>query len=305
MPTDFSLRRWLVAAALAVLLGAAVACGGDDDDGTTPTPAPDTPTPTATPQATPTAAPSPAPSPTETPAPLALKVFFLRDEAVAAVHREVPPTDAVGRAAMETLLRGVTFAEADTGLSTAIPDGTRLLDLDIGGGIATVDLSGDFESGGGTLSMRARLAQVVYTLTQFPTVDAVLFRLDGEPVEVFSGEGIILSGPVGREEFEDLTPAIFVDSPPQGATVRSPVRVFGTANTFEATFQLNIVDREGLIIADVTVTATSGSGTRGTFDVTVPFDVERAGGGAIIVFEYSARDGSQINVVEIPVELAR
>lgn len=282
---------------------ALVACGDDDDK--TPTPTPETPAATATATIAPTRAPSPTASPTSTPTPepLALKVYFLRDEKVASVHREVPATVAVGRAAMEELLRGVTFAEADTGLSSAVPGGTRLLGLDISGGVATVDLSGEFESGGGSLSMKARLAQVVYTLTQFPTVDAVRFRLDGEPIDVFGGEGIILEGPVDRSDFEDLTPAIFVDSPPQGATVTSPARVFGTANTFEAVFQLTIVDREGLIIAEEVVMATSGSGTRGTFDVTVPFDLERTGGGAIIVFEESARDGSPVNVVEIPVNL--
>ncbi|GAB4331295.1 MAG: hypothetical protein Kow0010_16590 [Dehalococcoidia bacterium] len=294
--------RWTLVVPLLLILGL-VACGDDDD--VRPTPTADTPGPTATATLPPTETPSPAASPTATPAAetIGLKVYFLRDEKVAAVLREVPATQAVGRAAMEELLRGPTLNEVETGLSSAIPEGTRLLGLDISGGVATVDLSSEYESGGGSLSMMARLAQVVYTLTQFSTVDAVSFRLDGKPVEVFGGEGILLDGPVDRSDFEDLTPAIFVDSPPQGATVSSPVRVTGTANTFEAVFQLNIVDREGLIIAEAVAMATSGSGTRGTFDVTIPFELEQPGAGAIIVFEESARDGSQVNVVEIPVNL--
>ncbi len=47
--------------------------------------------------------------------------------------------------------------------------------------------------------MFARLAQVVYTLTEFDTVKDVRFMLDGEPVDVFSGEGILLEEPVGRQ----------------------------------------------------------------------------------------------------------
>ena len=43
--------------------------------------------------------------------------------------------------------------------------------------------------------MASRLAQVVFTATQFSEVDSVLFKIDGEVVEVFSGEGIILDGP--------------------------------------------------------------------------------------------------------------
>jgi hypothetical protein len=49
------------------------------------------------------------------------------------------------------------------------------------------------------------------------------------------------------------------------------------------------------------VTATSGTGTRGTFDFTTePYTVPFDGVGALIVFEHSAKDGSRINLVEIP-----
>ena len=54
--------------------------------------------------------------------------------------------------------------------------------------------------------MEARLGQVVYTLTQFPTVQKVRFELDGRPVNVFSSEGIVLDHPVGRSDYQDLSP---------------------------------------------------------------------------------------------------
>jgi hypothetical protein len=66
---------------------------------------------------------------------------------------------------------------------------------------------------------------------------------------------------------------------------------------------INIVDNDGLIIADEFATATSGTGTRGTFDVTVQYPSGHAGRGSLIVFESSAKDGSPINVVEIPIVL--
>ena len=49
---------------------------------------------------------------------------------------------------------------------------------------------------------------------------------------------------------------------------------------------------------------TSGSGTRGTFDVTIPYPGGHGGRGKLVVFESSAKDGSRINVVPIPVTLA-
>ncbi|CAN5759534.1 hypothetical protein BH20ACT14_BH20ACT14_16690 [soil metagenome] len=57
------------------------------------------------------------------------------------------------------------------------------------------------------------------------------------------------------------------------------------------------------IIAENFVTATSGTGTRGTFEFTVPFMVDFDGVGELIVFEASAKDGSRINLVEIPLRM--
>jgi len=77
--------------------------------------------------------------------------------------------------------------------------------------------------------------------------------------------------------------------------------VTGTANTFEANFQYELIDSDGRVIAENFVTATSGTGTRGTFEFTVPF--EFTGDGTLTVLESSAKDGSRINVTEIPLRL--
>lgn len=233
----------------------------------------------------------------------ALTVYFLRDEKIAAAQRQVPATRAVGEAALRALLAGPTREERDFGFSTQIPDDTTFLGLTIENGIATVNLSREYAGGGGSLSMMARLAQVVFTLTQFPTVDRVQFQLAGQPVTVFGGEGIVLDRPVSRANYEKLSPAILVESPTAGETVTSPLRIRGTANTFEAVFMVNIVGADGRLIAERVVMATSGSGTRGTFDITVPYTVERGGRGTLCVFEHSAKDGTPINIVEIPLEL--
>ena len=90
--------------------------------------------------------------------------------------------------------------------STAIPRDTRLLGITVKDGVARVDLSREFESGGGTFSMTARLAQVVYTLEQFPTVDAVEFYIEGVKVEMFSSEGLILDGPQTLDDYDELLP---------------------------------------------------------------------------------------------------
>ncbi len=101
------------------------------------------------------------------------------------MRRRVSQVPAIGRAAVEALLAGPSRAEAISGLGTAIPAGTRLLDLALNRGTATVDLSRAFESGGGTASLTLRLAQVACTLDQFESVTGVRFALAGSVISVF------------------------------------------------------------------------------------------------------------------------
>lgn len=278
-----------------------------------PTPDASTPAPTAEPS-------SPVPSATASPlkpttAPSAgttiVRAYFfvVRDgrEGLVPVLREVPETVAVATAAMRQLIAGPTLKEmdADPALSSAIPEGTKLLGIRIDAGIATVDLSREFESGGGSAAVFGRLAQVVYTLTQFSSVDGVRFELDGKPVTTFSGEGVILEDPVGRDDYRDQLPAIFVDRPAWGAALGNPGRVSGLANVFEATFRVQLRDASGVTIADEQVMASCGTGCWGTWSVQLRYDLAKAQWGTLRVFDLSAKDGSVENLAEYPVWLTR
>ena len=214
-------------------------------------------------------------------APAALTLFFLRDGKVAPVARSVSAGPQVGRAAMTELLKGPLAEDRAAGVHTAIPAELRLGSLAIENGTASIELTP-------RLPNRQAVAQIVYTLTQFPTVRRV--SLDG-------------GSPVGRRPFETQTPAVLVLSPLPGAEVESGFEVTGTANTFEATFQYELRDSSNRVIADNFVTATSGTGTRGTFRFTVRYEVDRPEQGRLVVFELSAADGSRINEVSIPLQL--
>lgn len=221
------------------------------------------------------------------------------------VYRTARPGDDGPVAVIEELLAGPTTDET-AGLptiSTAIPTGTAVWSVEVSGGLATVDLSGRFDDGGGSLSMFARLAQVVYTLTRLPDVDEVTFALDGDPVTVFSSEGIMLDGPQTRDDYTDLLPPIFVDSPAWGEPVTSPIHVTGLSNVFEATSQVMLTDDDGLPLHEGTVTATCGTGCWGEWQTDITYTVDRDQVGALIVWEYSAKDGSRVNIREYPIQL--
>jgi hypothetical protein len=220
---------------------------------------------------------------------------------VAPVARSVPRTEAVARAAVERLIAGPTPAERGAGFATDVPSGSELRGLKIAGGIASVDLSRSFGEGA-EATISARLAQVVYTLTQFPTISHVHFLLDGaEMTTVTDGVGAPIDHPPSRGDYEELTPPLLVESPLPGETVASPLKIAGTANAFEATFQAELLDASGGVLVHKTVTATSGSGQRGTFAETLSFT--GAGAGKLVVYEDSAADGSRIHQVEIPLKL--
>jgi hypothetical protein len=85
-----------------------------------------------------------------------------------------------------------------------------------------------------------------------------------------------------------------------GSEIPEGTRFLGLS--IEATFMYFLEDVVGNKVVEDFATATSGSGERGTFDVTVPFTVDVPGAGRLVVFESSAEDGSPIHVVEIPLE---
>ncbi len=135
-----------------------------------------------------------------------VELFFVKEGLSAKSVIRAVDTPEVATNAIKALIAGPTPEEQDTELSTSIPADTLLLGLTVEDGLATIDLSREFEAGGGSFNILSRLAQVVYTLTQFPTVDEVLFLLDGEPVDVFSGEGVILDNPVNRDDYLSILP---------------------------------------------------------------------------------------------------
>jgi immunoglobulin-like protein involved in spore germination/sporulation and spore germination protein len=255
---------------LPVLLVLALAgCG---HSGGSPSQAESGTTTTAVPPPT---APTSKTTPAEEPR-LAVRVYFVRDGRVAPVRRLVPNTPAVGQAALDALSAGPTDSERADGLSTAIGS-LRLTGLSVQNGEADL----------GQLTHVSQLAeaQIVYTLTQFSTVR-----------EVRIGDNVL-----DRADLEDVTPVILVEAPLPGDTVSSPIAIRGTSDTFEATMRVEVRRGSTVLVAE-TVTASSGSGQRGTFAATL--DVNASPGPiTLVAFEPSAENGQPLHTVTVPLTL--
>lgn len=210
----------------------------------------------------------------------AVRVFWLRDGKVWPVSRDVKTSGGVVNGTVAQLLVGPTHKEKkDLGAQTAIPDDVTRAVIDVNQGVATVKLSGTVP--------RPGLGQLVYTLTQFPTVESVVLK----------------SREYTRASFENVTPAILMESPLAFDGVASPLRAHGTADTFEATFDYELTDSSGKVLAKHFVTATSGNGMRGTFAFKAPFQIGSSGPGTLTVYEVSAENGKRIHTAEIPLQL--
>jgi len=219
-------------------------------------------------------------------------VWLVRDGKLFVTRRTRPTTVATGRLALTTLIQGATAAEAAAGVTSPIAAGTSF-DISLRDGVATVDLPASFYSGGRELA-RLRQAQVVYTLTQYPTITKVGFL----------SAGTATGWPLGRADYADHLPPILVAGPVIGQRVTSPVTVSGTADVFEATVSVRIRDARGAQIAATFTTATCGSGCRGRYSVAVRYSVGTPQRGTVEVYSVSAKDGSDQHLVRVPVTLS-
>ncbi len=125
---------------------------------------------------------------------LSLTLFFADENAVAGaepgefgfvapVARVVPYQSGVLRIAVQELIRGPLAHDGAAGRT--VPETTRLINLELNNGVAIIDFSADVfdQSLQGSLGGAIFMQSVVYTATQFPTVESVQVLVTGHPWE--------------------------------------------------------------------------------------------------------------------------
>ena len=225
-------------------------------------------------------------------------VYFIKGELMSVAGRLVENPDI--DSALHSLLLGPTAVEIQEGVTSFIPEGTRLLNVEVTDSTAFIDLSHEFASGGGSLSMMGRIAEVVYTATAMTGIDRVTIRIDGVLVNEIGGEGVDVSE-ITRTDLIDFAPLILLDSPVPHQVVSRDIQITGMSNTYEAGINYQVISTDGTVIYEGYTMATSGTGTWGTFDhVIATLPVSVIGEVVLKVFEYSAKDSEPINAVFVP-----
>jgi spore germination protein GerM len=93
---------------------------------------------------------------------------------------------------------------SQSSLTSTIPAGTRLLGLRVRPNGIYVNLSREFQQGGGSASMIHRVAQVLYTVTSLQPDANVYLSVEGRLLDEdnpLGGEGVSLPVPLTREKF--------------------------------------------------------------------------------------------------------
>jgi hypothetical protein len=207
----------------------------------------------------------------------------------------VPKADAL-RAALAAVVEGPNNAERAAGFGSAIPSGSALRGVTIENRRADVDVTSAFTTGGGSLSMRLRVAQIVYTVVRTGAADAVRFFVDGRPVESIGGEGLIVTN-VTIAEFDDLLPPIVIEFPTPGASVGSTFTFRGLANVFEGHVSYELLDGRSAVLTKGF--ATGMMGAWGAFQTTINVPAGATGPLVLSVFTVSPKDGSRRDETKI------
>lgn len=288
----------VAAAVVAVLLsGLVTQCASTKGPVGSPTSAsPTSPTssaPSSTSSTSSTSTTQPAPATTS------LAVYFVRGNYLGVAHRSVAYTTSVGTAAVGALVGGTNPAERAEGLTSAVPSGSILLGLSISAGRATVNLNAAYATAGTPSSELNRIAQVVFTLTQFPTVKSVNFQINGSTPLTFASGAVDLNRALGRSDVLGALPAILVENPAVGDVLHGSLHLSGMANVYEAQFRVQLIDGSGHVLVDQPVMATAGTGTWGTFDTTYRFTAPAATTSTLRVYDLSAKDGSPQDEVDL------
>lgn len=130
----------------------------------------------------------------------AVGLYFFKEGKLAKIYRTVGEGNVTPEWAMRELLAG-PGKESLNGYITEIPKGTELVGLEIDHKVAYANFSRELESyGGGTARVRSLVAQIVYTLTEFPDIEKVKILLNGSSNVVLGSEGLEISDPLSRKE---------------------------------------------------------------------------------------------------------
>ncbi len=170
------------------------------------------PTPPTTPLETPVASstpllPTPSSAPAPSPTPQGESLYFLKMGPDGRLEptpyqRELIAGSTPLTAVIRGLLMGPTIFEKNAGAITLIPNGTQLLSARVDKGTAFLSFSDEFTHNKMDLEgFAGQLKELVWTATQFPSVQRVQFLVNGQYRDSLGMDGLSIAIPLSRASF--------------------------------------------------------------------------------------------------------
>ncbi|HOO72884.1 MAG TPA: GerMN domain-containing protein [Spirochaetota bacterium] len=134
-----------------------------------------------------------------------VKIYFIRlDEKtekfyLASVARKVRGNSML-KDTLDELIKGPSTAEERKGYLSAVPETLKIRKVSVSNRTALVDFNSAIETGAAGNVLIHRIDQIVYTATQFDTVDSLVIMVDGKRKNSLGGDGLSISGPLHRKQ---------------------------------------------------------------------------------------------------------
>jgi hypothetical protein len=111
--------------------------------------------------------------------------------------------------------------------------------------------------------------------------------------EILANSEMLIKNPAKNDVIQVTAPKI-------NAQIKSPVQLSGQAAVFETQLRARIKDASGLTLAEAQLVAKKGQ-TMVPFSAKIKYKKPSRNEGLVEVFEISAKDGSEIHKISIPV----
>ena len=134
-----------------------------------------------------------------------VKIFIIdKDAKLRSVNRTCNPNTEKScfEYAIKELVSAPSKWEKSNGFTSEIPYGTKVLSVRESSNSIMIDLSSNFESGGGTESTYYRIKQIIKTAKANTSLPVYLF-INGKQANVIGGEGIMIKQPLNERSLDE------------------------------------------------------------------------------------------------------
>ncbi|OEF98285.1 GerMN domain-containing protein [Desulfuribacillus alkaliarsenatis] len=132
---------------------------------------------------------------------LELSIYFVDGNGlVVPMGIQIPRSEGIAKETLRFMTKGgpVLSQIAGTSLEPVLPAGTEVIGMSINDGVAKIDFTKEFLNYQTKEHERQMIEAVVWTLTEFPTIESVHFMVEGHYIESMPVGGTSLEEPVSR-----------------------------------------------------------------------------------------------------------